>query len=304
MRLFNSLRHPALHPSLLLGATVLLGIGLTACGGSEPEPPAPPAPPVETTATTPPPESPSPQPEEADIEESAGIPEGADSEEAPSEEAALPQSTDFAGVRGTANFDGERPRRRIIRMSADPGCEAIHGSNPVGTEDAIVRSDGSIKNVFVYVKNGAELGGPGHSVPAKLDQVGCTYKPHILGVQVNQPIDIVNSDNVAHNVHAQPKINQSFNFGQPGPGTRQQTFRRAEMAIPIKCDIHPWMISYTFVMDHPYYALTGDDGSFSIPDLPAGQHTLVAWHETFGEREAAVTVSPNAGATVEFVFTP
>jgi hypothetical protein len=287
---------------LALALASLCAAGMAACGGSEPEPPAPvPAPPTAEAPVEPaaPPEAEPPVPSETEA------PDPPEPPVEPSPEIEEPAvSGDFTGIRGVARFDGERPRRRIIRMSADPGCEAIHGDNRVGSEEAIVRPDGAIKNVFVYAKSGAALGAPAPTAAAKLDQVGCMYAPHVLGVQVNQPIDIVNSDNVAHNVHAQPKINQGFNFGQPGPGIRQQTFRRAEMAIPVKCDIHPWMLSYVFVMEHPFFALSADDGSFSIPNLPAGEHTLVAWHETFGERELSVTVPPGGGAIANFTFAP
>lgn len=305
-------------PGRLLPLALMLMLAvaatLSACGGGEPEP-APEEPATEEPAQEPSTEEPAeeeepaggestgeePAAEETPAEEGAG--EETPVEEAESGDQTAAPSGDFTGVRGVAVFEGDPPRRRAIQMSADPGCEALH-DKPVGTENVLVTSDGQIKNVFVYVKNGGALGDFSPPETAeKLDQVGCKYTPHLLGVQANQPIDIINSDPLMHNIHGLAKVNSEFNFGQPTPGTRQHIFRRAEKEITIKCDIHPWMAAYVFVLDHPFFAITGDTGSYSIPDLPAGEHTIVAWHETFGEKEMTVTVPDGAGATADFTFT-
>lgn len=283
---------------------------LSACGGSSEPEPAVTEPVAEETA-----EEAAVEETEAPEEESATEPEEAEepaaeesAAEAPAEEPAGEETSsasgDFTGVRGVAMLDGEKPKRKAIQMSADPGCAALH-SSPVGTENALVTSDGEIMNVFVYVKNGEALGDvPVPTTPAKLDQVGCMYTPHLLGVRAEQPIDIINSDPLAHNIHGLAEENREFNFGQPTPGTRQHVFRRPEKAITIKCDIHPWMNATVFVMAHPYFAMTDNTGSFSIPDVPAGNHTLVAWHETFGEKEMQISVPAGGGATADFTFTP
>lgn len=297
---------------------------LSACGGGEPEP-------ATEEAATEEPAAEEPAAEEAETEAPAAAEEGEAAEEpaeeemteeeAPAEEAASEEpaeeapakeeaeeaaaapSTDFTGVQGVVMLDGERPRRKAIQMAADPGCEKLH-DRPVGTRNALVTSEGQIMYTFVYVKNGEELGDfEAPETAKKLDQIGCLYEPHMLGVMANQPIDIVNSDPLAHNIHGLAKENREFNFGQPTPGTRQHTFRRPEKEIKIKCDIHPWMNAFVFVMEHPFYAVTDNTGSFSIPDLPAGEHTLVAWHETFGELEQTVTIQDGAGAKLDFTFT-
>lgn len=291
---------------LLLAAVAML----FACGGSEPEPaPAPAEPAAEAPAETPGPEAPAEDPaaEPASTEApeaAAETPAAEPAAEAPAEETTAAPAGDFTGVQGVATLDGERPARKVVQMSADPGCDALHAGKKVGSENALVTSEGRIMNVFVYVKNGEALGDvPVPSTAVKLDQKGCMYEPHVIGVRAEQPIDIVNSDPLAHNVHGLSKENREFNFGQPTPGTRQHVLRRPEMAVTVKCDIHPWMGAYLFVMAHPYFAVTDNQGRYSIPGLPAGTHTLVAWHETFGEKEQQVTVADGAGATADFTFT-
>lgn len=205
-------------------------------------------------------------------------------------------------VKGVAKFEGENPGRKKVKMSADPACEAMH-SKPVGTEDYLIRKTGEIVNVFVYLKDGVP--GQKHETPtehAKIDQVGCMYVPHVQGLMVNQTLDIVNSDKTMHNIHCLATVNKEFNFGQPTPGTREQVFRRAENAIHMKCDVHPWMSSYLFVMEHPYFAVTGDQGQFEIKNVPAGKYTLVAWHEKLGTVEQEVTVTDAGADGVTFTF--
>lgn len=305
--------------SFILIFMLAMAATLSACGGGgEPEPATEEPATEEAAGEEAPAEDEAEEPaaeegaeEEAPADEGEAEPAGeepAAEEEAPAdegeaEEAAAAPSGDFTGVQGVAMLDGERPRRKAIQMSADPGCQALH-DKPVGTENALVTGEGQIKNVFVYVRNGEALGDFSPPETAEtLDQVGCMYTPRLLGVQANQPIDIVNSDPLMHNIHGLAEVNPEFNFGQPTPSTRQHTFRRPEKEITIKCDIHPWMAAYVFVMEHPFFAVTDNTGSYSIPGLPAGEHTLVAWHETFGEREMTVTVADGAGATADFTFT-
>jgi hypothetical protein len=201
---------------------------------------------------------------------------------------------------GHTTFEGEAPGRSRIRMSADPVCEGLH-ERPVGTQDYLIRPTGEIVNVFVYIKDGvASLTRPRR--PGVLDQVGCMYEPHVQGIMVEQPLNIVNSDNTMHNVHCMATVNREFNFGQPTPGTREQVFRRAENAIPFKCDVHPWMSAYVFVMDHPYFAVSDSNGQFTIDNVPAGTYTLVAWHEKLGEIEQEITVGDGGLDGVTFTF--
>lgn len=203
-------------------------------------------------------------------------------------------------VKGTVMFEGDKPGRKRIRMNADPACDKLH-DRPVGTEDYLIKDTGEVYNAFVYIKGGD---GKDHPVPdahAKLDQKGCMYEPHVQGMRVNQTLDIVNSDPTMHNVHCMASENKEFNFGQPTPGTREQVFRRAENAIPFKCDVHPWMNAYIFVMEHPYFDVS--EGAFEISNVPAGTYTLVAWHEKLGEVEQEITVGDGDLEGVTFTFT-
>ena len=188
-----------------------------------------------------------------------------------------------------------------IRMDADPACAGLH-SSPVHTEK-VVAKDGNLANVFVYVKSGLPAGMQFDPPSDKkvLYQQGCQYHPHVSGVQVGQTLVIKNSDSTLHNIHAMPTKNAEFNQGQPVQGMEnEKTFDQEEVMIPVKCDVHPWMSSYLGVVSHPYYAVTGEDGSFAIENLPPGTYTLEAWHEELGTKTTQVTV-PESG-TVEANF--
>lgn len=218
----------------------------------------------------------------------------------PSASAGAPGS----GVSGVAKFDGPRPKRSILKMDADPKCVALHGATRVGSEDEIVGAAGEIMNVFVYVKAGAASGAPVPALPATLTQNGCMYKPHVQGMIVGQKLEIVNTDPTMHNVHALAKANPEFNRGQPSPGTIDRTFNKAEMPIKFKCDVHPWMSAYIFVMENPYFGVTDANGSYSIPNLPPGKYTIAAWHEKYGEKTMEVTIASGVGVKADFTFKP
>src|SRR5262249_25126510 len=139
--------------------------------------------------------------------------------------------------------------------------------------------------------------------PVTLDQSGCLYHPRTIGLMVNQPLEIKNSDPVLHNIKAKPTKNRPFNISQPSAGmktTRQ--FAAVEQAIPLEGTVHGWMHAKAFVMDNPFFAVSGDDGSFSIKGLPAGTYTLEAWHEKYGTKTATVTVGANGAGTASFTF--
>ncbi|HZN64218.1 MAG TPA: carboxypeptidase regulatory-like domain-containing protein, partial [Tepidisphaeraceae bacterium] len=165
-----------------------------------------------------------------------------------------------------------------------------------------VNENGTLKNVFVYVSSNAPQG-PVPAQPAKLDQKGCQYVPHVIGVMVGQPISISNSDQFLHNVHSLAVDNPAFNFGQPSvdPGKKVDPMKVTEL-FKVKCDVHPWMGAWVHVLEHPYFAVTGDDGSFNITGLPPGQYKLTAWHETLGKKELDVTVEAGKPAAAEFTF--
>jgi plastocyanin len=214
-----------------------------------------------------------------------------------------PVNAETAGnIAGRTTFEGTAPKPGIVRMDADPNCVQAGATS---TDETVVVGDaGALQNVFVYVKDGlGDLRFPIPSVPAVLDQKGCHYVPHVLGVQVGQNVEIVNSDPTLHNVHAVPKANQEFNMGQPLPGikfTRQ--FSTREVMVPFKCDVHPWMQAYVGVVDHPYFAVTGADGSFSLKGLPPGTYTIEAWHEQLGTQTQSVTVGEKESKDIAFSF--
>lgn len=228
---------------------------------------------------------------------------GEDGSEAPAASAPAVDVANAGGVKGVVNYsgpDGDAP----IAMNADPNCAALH-TTPVDTDHYAVK-DGKLANVFVYVKSGLE--GKTFPTPTEkktIDQQGCLYHPHVQGVQVGQPLTIKNSDATLHNIHAMAKTNAEFNNAQPVQNMEfDQTFDKVEVMVPFKCDVHPWMNAYVGVLDHPYYAVSAEDGAFSIEELPPGTYTLEAWHEELGTATQQVTIAPNQTVDVTFDFQP
>ena len=227
-------------------------------------------------------------------EETAEQPAGA-----PAAPAATPiDLATAATVSGTVNFDGTPPPAAKIDMSQDPACK---GTN---TAEAVVVSGGRLANVFVYVKDG--LGNRTFDVPKEavtLDQSGCKYHPHMLGVMAGQDLKIVNSDPTTHNIHPQPKDNREWNESQPPQSAPlSKSFAREEILLPVKCNQHPWMKMYINVMKNPYYAVTGADGKFELKDLPPGDYTLAFVHEKLGEKDQKVTLAAKENKTVDETF--
>ena len=205
-------------------------------------------------------------------------------------------------VSGKATLEGDAPKQRRLRMDADPVCAGSH-DGPVLAEEVVVGENGGLQNVFVYVKDGLSGDFPAPSDPVVLDQKGCKYSPHVVGVQVGQPLQILNSDKTLHNVHGMPKTNAGFNFAMPKfVKKKDHQFDSVETMVAVKCDVHPWMSSYIGVVPHPFFAVTGPDGTFEIDGLPPGEYTLEAWQEKLGTQEGKVTVAADGTATVDFTF--
>lgn len=206
-----------------------------------------------------------------------------------------------SGVTGKVTFEGTPPVPQVLRMDADPVCSS-QNPNGLPSEEAVVNPNGTLKNVFVYVKQGVE--GQKFEAPkdaVTFDQRGCRYHPHVFGIMANQPLQIVNSDGTLHNVHALPKNSKEFNLGMPIQGMKlNQKFTAPEQMVKIKCDVHPWMSAYAGVMEHPFYAVTGEDGMFSLKDLPPGEYTIEAWHEKYGSQTAAVKVPDQTEVNFSF----
>jgi hypothetical protein len=212
-----------------------------------------------------------------------------------------------ASVHGSVKFDGAQPRSRAIDMAgADSKCADLYDGVRQKPDTVIVNENGTLRNVFVWIKTGAE----GWEFPlpegdVDLVQEGCWYKPHVQGMRTGQSIAIKTSDPTAHNVHGFGKVNRSFNRSQPsGAGDITVRMRRDESQPPmkIKCDIHPWMNAYVGVVPHPYFSVTGEDGSFSLPNLAPGSYTIEAWHEKYGVMEQSITLAGSESQTVEFKF--
>jgi plastocyanin len=167
-----------------------------------------------------------------------------------------------------------------------------------------VVTNAGLENVFVYVKDG--LGNyyfDTPTEPVKLDQRNCLYHPHVLGVRTGQPLEIINSDETMHNVHALPNANREFNLGQAMQHqANQRTFTAKEIMVPFKCDVHGWMHAFVGVMDNPYFAVTRDGGKFELKNLPAGTYTIEAWHEKLGAQTQKVTIAEKQAAEVTFTF--
>jgi len=211
--------------------------------------------------------------------------------------AAAPAVADAATLTGTIKFAGAAPTMPTIQMNADPYCQSQHSAAPAKDEEVVVGAGGELANVLVYIKN-APPGAPTTSTPAVIDQHGCQYHPHVQAVEVNQPIQIKNSDATLHNIHAQPKTNREFNFGMPDKSDPHDAeFKKPEEAIHIKCDVHPWMGAFCFVMEHPYFAVSAADGSFTIDTtgLPDGDYNVKVWQEVLGSAEGKVTVKDGNG---------
>jgi plastocyanin len=207
-----------------------------------------------------------------------------------------------SSVKGTVKFEGTAPKPSTIDMSQDPLCAKLH-STPATTEDVVVGGAGGLANVVIYVSDGlTSQNFQPPPQPAVLEQKGCQYKPHVLALQASQKLNVVNSDETTHNIHPNPNNNREWNMTQPHGMPLEQTFAREEIAIPVKCNIHPWMKGYIAVFKHPYFAVTDKNGSFELKDLPPGTYTITAWQEKLGSQIQKVSVSAGEAKTLDFAF--
>jgi plastocyanin len=216
--------------------------------------------------------------------------------------AAAAPATGGATVTGKVNFDGAAPQMAQIKMDADAYCKSEH-KEPVYEQEVVVNPNKTLEWVLVYVKEGVTGSYPAPTTPVTLDQHGCQYRPHVFGIQAGQPLNILNSDGTLHNIHALPKKNAEFNIGQPFKGmTTAKKFETPEVPLRFKCDVHKWMGAYTGVFNHPFFAVTNDQGAFEIKNLPPGNYVIEAWHEKYGTQTQNVTVSGSEAKTVDFTF--
>lgn len=207
-----------------------------------------------------------------------------------------------SAVAGTVNFDGEPPRLKPITMDADPKCDAKH-DGPVASRVLLLGEGQTLGNVFVQVTNPPEGSFTPPAEPAVVDQSGCLYHPHVLGMLAGQKLQFKNSDGLLHNVHGLPKENREFNIGMPGTLPASEVpLDKPEPLFKVKCDVHPWMHTYVAVMSHPFFAVTDESGGFRIEGLPAGTYEIEAWHEKLGTRTAEVTVGDGETGTAQLTF--
>jgi plastocyanin len=207
-------------------------------------------------------------------------------------------------VSGKIAFHGAKPARKLISMDSEAGCEQAHKGRPVYNEPVVTGKNGALLNAFVYIQAGLE----GKKFePAKqavaLDQRGCLFVPRVIGLQTGETLSLKNSDTVSHNVHPMPQNNREWNQQQsPGTPDVEHRFPRAEVMIPVKCNVHAWMHAYIGVVEHPYFAVTGADGAFELKNVPPGDYTVAVWHEKLGQQTQQVHVAPSTAAAVNFTY--
>jgi len=205
-------------------------------------------------------------------------------------------------VTGKVAFAGGAPQMEQLKMDADAYCKAAHQA-PVYAQEVEVNGNGTLKDVLVFVKSGVTGSYTAPAEAVTLDQRGCQYHPHIFGIQAGQPLKILNSDGTLHNIHALPKINAEFNIGQPFQKMETlKKFDKPEVPLRFKCDVHKWMGAYCGVFNHPFYAVTNDQGTFEIKGLPPGNYVIEAWQEKYGPQDQNVTISGSESKTVDFGF--
>ncbi len=199
-------------------------------------------------------------------------------------------------------YTGPAPKAQPLNMRSAPQCAAAH-TEPV-LDPSLVVQDGHLVNAFVWIKQGLEgkkFAAP--TEPVTIDQTGCMYVPHVVGAMVSQPVSFVNSDPEPHNVHGRPAVVTPWNFMISRQGTsRSVTFDKPEVAVPVGCDIHPWMRGYVGVVAHPYFGVTPASGAVTLAKVPPGTYTVGVWHEKLGTQEQAVTLAQSGAVTLEFVF--
>lgn len=216
--------------------------------------------------------------------------------------AAMPDMDNGGTITGKVTFDGTPPKMATLDTSANPVCAKAHATSPLKSEQVVVNPNGTLKNVFVWVSAG--LPDKTWQVPTTavtIDQNGCEYKPHVIALMAGQNLEIKNSDPTNHNIHPQPTVNQEFNESQaPGTPAIDKTFPRQEIMIPVKCNVHNWMRSYISVVSHPFFAVTSDDGTYTIKGLPPGTYTIEIVHEKYGKQDQQVTVGAKDNKTADF----
>ena len=212
-------------------------------------------------------------------------------------------SATVAKITGTVTLEGTPPAPREIMLSGSPACAKLH-SSPLIYPEVVTGNHGALADVIVYVKSGLEnyrFTVP--AAPARIDQRGCMYEPHVQGIMVGQKLTVTNTDPVLHNVLMLPRQNIPWNKSQPIGSTPIETsFDRPELAMKVLCNIHPWMCAYVFAFSHPYFDVTSKKGTFELKNLPPGTYTIEAWQEKYGTQDQSVTLAAKQAKSISFVF--
>lgn len=214
-----------------------------------------------------------------------------------------PDAATAGTITGRVEFAGKKPPRKTVAMESDPQCAKLH-SSAVADEVLAVNSNGTLANVFVYIKQGLEdkkFASPAD--PVVIDQKGCWFGPRVLGVQVGQTLKVTNSDPVTHNIHPLAQVNREWNQSQePGAEALTRKFSQPEVMIRVKCNIHGWMHAWVGVVAHPYFAVTGADGTFQLRNVPPGNYTIETWQEELGKQEQQITLAPSGKSELIFKY--
>jgi plastocyanin len=205
-------------------------------------------------------------------------------------------------IKGVVRVNGDFPSPRRVSFGSEAACSAAH-DGPVYFDTALA-TGGKLQNAFVWVKQGLEgYAFPTPTAEVVVDQRGCIYQPHVVGVQVGQPLTFVNSDATTHNVRTVPKKGHGTNFSMPREGMRStRTYKRPQVMMQTKCDIHPWMSAWIGVIPHPAFAISAADGRFEITGVPPGDLVLEVWHEKLGSQTQSVSLVAKGEVSVEFSF--
>ena len=214
---------------------------------------------------------------------------------------AAQSSTDTGGVTGKVTYVGTPAKAETIDMSKDPACVKLH-VKPLLTEKAVIGQGNTLGNVVVYISAGAADAPAEGMSEAHLDQQDCRFNPHVLAVRVGQPVSFSNSDPLSHNIHTMAKVNREWNRIQPPQTPAFSYAYDKEEFIPVKCNVHPWMLGYIAVLKTSHFAVTREDGKYTLPELPPGKYTVTAWHELYGTQSREVTITGNEPQIVNFLF--
>lgn len=218
--------------------------------------------------------------------------------------AALDAAEGGGSISGTVSLAGKPPKPQRLDLSSDPPCLEIAGRK-VMQQDLVVGKGGGLANVFVRLE-GAGLEAAAGPVPEEavvIEQRGCIYYPRMAGARAGQTLRVVNGDDIVHNVRSVSEAGSGFNIGQPFAGMAFDfDLVAAEPMMRLRCDMHPWMHAFIGVVDHPWFAVSGEDGRFELVGVPAGEYEVSLWHEKLGSQRRSVTITDGAATTLDLSY--